>query len=438
MDNEKIIYIIDSIGREPQYDKNGNISCYTGTDPQDVIYQINNYENSNQNYCLRFQINSNGGDAQKSWTIVQAIANCKNHTRTEGIGMVISAAGNIFQAGKERIMKYNATMMLHYARVVEGNDSDGANEWVNALNNMTETILEKRSKLDMSEIKSLLKKETYLTALECLKMGLCDSISLDDFFTDLTNDENKVANQFKNFIANQNKQINLKQNNIMENEILLKEIKSLKASQEKMMQEKKESEDKTAEMEAKIEKLMQTISEIEKGVDKKKAEEEYDNDEKKPKQKKSKQKKGKQDDDEDEDDYVAEEEDDEKELKTSQAKKIKQLEEKIEKLTQGLNYFAEELDSNEEKNESEKLKQEKEEEDKKIEQSIKEVILEGHINASDTETIEKIKSLNSFSAIQTALGLLKTNKVSAKQSIETKKDGNDQEESFLSRLNKKK
>ena len=59
------------------------------------------------------------------------------------------------------------------------------------------------------------------------------------------------------------------------------------------------------------------------------------------------------------------------------------------------------------KQEEEKEKEKKKEDDK-VEQCLKTAVLDGYLKADDEDTIKKLKSLNSFEAVQTAVDVLKT------------------------------
>ena len=95
------------------------------------------------------------------------------------LGIAASAASYILLAGHKRTMPDNAMQMLHNASAGAYGNAAELGELVDVLNkvdaNLHATFVS-RTGQSAEKIAELLSKDTYLTAQECLELGLCDEV----------------------------------------------------------------------------------------------------------------------------------------------------------------------------------------------------------------------------------------------------------------------
>lgn len=130
-------------------------------------------------------INSNGGDVHQGMAIYDAIKECNSRVVTHVVGTCYSMASIIYQAGDERIISANASMMIHIGD--EGYDDDhpmNVDRWLKenrrigeiADNILYDRIKEKKPRFKKEKFKELLVFDTIYTAKEAINMGLADKI----------------------------------------------------------------------------------------------------------------------------------------------------------------------------------------------------------------------------------------------------------------------
>lgn len=130
---------------------------------------------------ITFLINSEGGDEIAGYAIYDAILMTRNRVVMDGIGSVFSIAAAIFQAGDYRRMSPNSEFMIH-------NGSIGAHDEMqqNAIIEMADqivknneryhSILANSSRMTYSDVEDACDKDTFYSAAEAVKRGLCDEI----------------------------------------------------------------------------------------------------------------------------------------------------------------------------------------------------------------------------------------------------------------------
>lgn len=134
---------------------------------------------------IRVLINSEGGDVRQGMAIIDAILECQSKVITHAVGPCYSMAAIIFQAGDERLISANATLMIHVGE--EGYDSDhpkNLERWIRenkrqgdiADNILFNKIKEKKPRFKKERFKELLTFDTIYTAKQAIDMGLADSI----------------------------------------------------------------------------------------------------------------------------------------------------------------------------------------------------------------------------------------------------------------------
>jgi ATP-dependent protease ClpP protease subunit len=118
-------------------------------------------------------INSPGGNVTDGYNIYGTMLKCKTPVDTHNLGMAASIAGIIFLAGRNRIMADYSWLMLH--------DPHGGND-KKLLNVMKDSIATMASRCGktVDEMLSIMKKTTYIYAVEAKQDGLCDIVEPSD------------------------------------------------------------------------------------------------------------------------------------------------------------------------------------------------------------------------------------------------------------------
>lgn len=126
----------------------------------------------NINGSLKIYITSYGGDVFSGMAMVSIIGELRRrgvHIEADIVGICASAATLVALACDYITMRTNAVMMFHSAY---GPDND----IVDRINAYQKDMIGRRLK-DGKKVNSLItKKDTYLSALECYQLGLCDRI----------------------------------------------------------------------------------------------------------------------------------------------------------------------------------------------------------------------------------------------------------------------
>jgi len=116
------------------------------------------------------RINSIGGSVIDGYSIVSAILNSKVPCNTYIDGLAASIAGVIAMSGKKCYMADFGTLMMHNPS--GGNDSNV----LDLVKSTLVTILSNRTKLDEATVNNMMDAETWLSAGQCLEMGIVDEI----------------------------------------------------------------------------------------------------------------------------------------------------------------------------------------------------------------------------------------------------------------------
>lgn len=128
---------------------------------------------------LNVFVNSNGGDVFESIAIANYLKGLDAKVIIHVEAMAASGMSIIAMAGDEVIMQPNSMMMIHNAWTVGvGNATELrkiADDLEKISSSMSKTYLQKFVGTQ-EELEQLLEDESYLTAEECLALGLADSI----------------------------------------------------------------------------------------------------------------------------------------------------------------------------------------------------------------------------------------------------------------------
>ena len=145
--------------------------------PSDILAAMEALEPGEE---LLLQINSIGGDVEAAAEIYSCIASCKNPVRAEIQSIAASAASYFPLACDAVAISLPAQMMIHCASwSVGGNKFDhtwAAQQLEATDESILDTYCRKCGEHRREELRQLMEAETYLTAKQCLELGLVDSI----------------------------------------------------------------------------------------------------------------------------------------------------------------------------------------------------------------------------------------------------------------------
>jgi ATP-dependent Clp protease protease subunit len=129
---------------------------------------------------INVSINSPGGDVFQAVAILNMLRGCGKTINTQVLGIAASAASYIMLAGDKRSMPENTMQMLHNASVGAYGNAAELGELVEVLNKVDANLhatFATRTGLSAERVAELLSKDNYLTAAECLELGLCDEVT---------------------------------------------------------------------------------------------------------------------------------------------------------------------------------------------------------------------------------------------------------------------
>lgn len=130
---------------------------------------------------INVHINSLGGDVMEGTAILNQLKAHKAKKHVYIDGFACSVASVIAMAGDKIIMPKNAMMMIHNCWTFAIGNSAELRKTADDMDKIMEgnrtAYLEKAGdKLSEEKLIELLDAETYLTANECLELGLCDTV----------------------------------------------------------------------------------------------------------------------------------------------------------------------------------------------------------------------------------------------------------------------
>jgi len=171
--------------------------------------ELAKYPNTKQ---INLYINSYGGSVFEGTAIYNQLKRHPANVIVHIDGFACSVASIIAMAGDKIIMPSNAMMMIHNAWVMTLGNSKELRKAADDLDVLMEGnrqayISKAGDKLSEETLMQMLEDETWLTAKQCLEIGLCDEISGQD--ADLTKAEEMLqkVNQSLTSKINYNKAI---------------------------------------------------------------------------------------------------------------------------------------------------------------------------------------------------------------------------------------
>lgn len=128
---------------------------------------------------VELHINSRGGDVYTSVAIGNFIKDSGKNVTVVIDSIAASGASIIAMSGNKIKMHQNSMMMIHRASVMTYGNAEELIKIAANLEKFDETVLNSYKghfKGETEELKKLIWNETYLTANDCLTLGLCDEI----------------------------------------------------------------------------------------------------------------------------------------------------------------------------------------------------------------------------------------------------------------------
>lgn len=128
---------------------------------------------------VELYVNSVGGDVYASIEIGNYLKQIPNEIHVVIESIAASGASIISMAGDKIKMFPNSMMMIHQASAMVYGNADELEKIANDLRKFDETVAvsyKKRFKGTDDELMAMIKDETYLTAEDCLSLGLADEI----------------------------------------------------------------------------------------------------------------------------------------------------------------------------------------------------------------------------------------------------------------------
>jgi len=170
------LYIFDDIGESEDWD-----GVLHGFGPKGLVEQLNAITAP----AINVHINSLGGYVYDGIAVKNLLQNCGKTINVIVEGIAASAASVIAMAGDTITMRPEAQLMLHNCWTFAiGNSAElrkVADDMDALMAGMRKAYLAKAAgKLSEEKLIELLDAETYLSAQESYKLGLCDAITGED------------------------------------------------------------------------------------------------------------------------------------------------------------------------------------------------------------------------------------------------------------------
>lgn len=181
-------------------------------------------------------INSAGGDVTEGIAIYNILKRTRAYKRVFIDGFACSIASVIAMAGNSVSMPKSSMQMIHNAWTVGMGNANELRKIADDLEKINEVVVEaymSKFKGTREELHELLDNESYLTAEECLKYGLCTKIVDDSDETE--EDVNEALDEVTGLFANKLKSLEAIKNAIkdLDEEIVSKNKKgTVKESEE--------------------------------------------------------------------------------------------------------------------------------------------------------------------------------------------------------------
>lgn len=138
--------------------------------------KLDEYKNATS---INIYINSWGGDVKEAYAICSQLQRHPAYKTAYIDGFAASAASLIPMVCQKVIMPSNTMMMIHRIASYFYGNADEMRKEADVLDTMMEANINlymNRCNIAKDELKSMIDNETWLTATQCLDLGLCDEI----------------------------------------------------------------------------------------------------------------------------------------------------------------------------------------------------------------------------------------------------------------------
>ena len=167
------IYFYCEVSKESILDLNYNIEELSNK------LMILSIQNGIDPIPIKIHIQSDGGEVFSAFSAVDTIKNCKVPVHTYIEGCAASAATIISVAGHKRYITKNSHMLIHQISSSfwgKMNEFEDEMKNLNLLTKYVTNIYKQNTKLSVKQMKEMFKKDLWMPAEECFKMGLVDEI----------------------------------------------------------------------------------------------------------------------------------------------------------------------------------------------------------------------------------------------------------------------
>ncbi|MFB6456569.1 ATP-dependent Clp protease proteolytic subunit [Chitinophaga sp. Hz27] len=123
---------------------------------------------------IQVWINSPGGSVFEGYSIYNAILKSKTKVDTYCVGVAMSMAAVIFQAGRTRYMADYGILMYH--NPFDSNDPEAKNEVLEQMRRSMVKMICERSAMNEDACEKMLNRETFMDASEAYDLKLCDAV----------------------------------------------------------------------------------------------------------------------------------------------------------------------------------------------------------------------------------------------------------------------
>lgn len=133
------------------------------------------------NAPITIYLNTYGGELFSAWSMVDTIMNSKLDITIVAQGKICSAGTLIFIAGKKRLMQRHCYWMSHqFSDILEGkfHEMKAMSEFNDIMHDDLVKYYKKQTKMKIKDItdKVLGNTDFWLTAEQCLDLGICDEL----------------------------------------------------------------------------------------------------------------------------------------------------------------------------------------------------------------------------------------------------------------------
>ena len=161
----------------------GNEIYFYGEVNEQSALELNTLLRKMERQCfdhLVLYIHSTGGDAYAAFSVMDHIDALKIPVNTVVDGLCCSAATLILLAGKKRLMKKHARLMIHQVssatEASKHSDIKDEMKHLDGLMLQMKTIYLERTGISRKRLRDMMKRDIYIDVQQCLKYGIIDSI----------------------------------------------------------------------------------------------------------------------------------------------------------------------------------------------------------------------------------------------------------------------